>query len=122
MTVWHLALAEHWQQALSSGRYTWSTLGTTLEQQGFVHASTLEQLPSVVEAFYRDVDAPLVLLGLDEQALERAGSPVRWEHVPGADDPFPHVYGPVPVGAVTSSRPFDLADPRWPQEETMGQQ
>ncbi len=114
MTIWHLALAEHWNSALEAGRYEWSTLGVTLEQQGFVHASTAAQLPGVVGAFYLDVTDPLVLLGLDVDALDRAGSSVRWDAVPGADAPFPHVYGPIPVDAVTSVTPFDPSDPVWP--------
>ncbi len=114
MTIWHLALAEHWEQARRDGAYTWSTLGVTLAEQGFVHASTAAQLPGVVSAFYADVSDPLVLLALDVEALQSAGSPVRWEPVPGAEEPFPHVYGPVPVGAVTASTPFDPAAPAWP--------
>lgn len=114
MRLWHLALAEHWQEALRVGRYEWSTRGVTLEQQGYVHASTATQLPGVVAAFYRDVREPLVLLGLDAEALERAGSPVRWDDVPGTDAPFPHVYGPVPVDAVTIVTPFDPSTPQWP--------
>lgn len=114
VTVWHLALAEHWQEALATGRYEWSTLGLTLTQQGYVHASTVAQLPGVVTAFYSNVSEPLVLLGLDSGALDRAGSHVRWDEVPGADDPFPHVYGPVPVEAVTSVTPFEPSDPVWP--------
>ena len=114
VTVWHLALAAHWREAAATGRYEWSTLGRTLGQEGFVHASTGEQLPGVVAAFYRDVTEPLVLLGLDVEALDRAGSPVRWDPVPGADAPFPHVYGPIPVDAVTTVTRFDPSDPVWP--------
>jgi glutathione S-transferase len=99
---------------LATGRYEWSTLGQTLDQQGFVHASTAAQLPGVVHFIYRDVTDPLVLLGLDVDALERAGSRVRWDDVPSAPAPFPHVYGAVPVDAVTSVTPFDPSDPVWP--------
>lgn len=109
--IWHLALARDWQAARASGSYEWSTLGTTLAQQGFVHASTSAQVDGVARAFYAGVTDPLVLLRLDVAALEAAGSPVRWEDVPGADRPFPHVYGPVPVGAVVDVVPYAVGDP-----------
>ncbi len=105
-TVLHLALLPDWEQARASGRYEVSTRGLTLAQVGFVHASEPHQVEGVARAFYADVTDPLVLLELDVAALEDAGSPVRWEDVPGAPDPFPHVYGPLPVAAVTSVTPY----------------
>lgn len=109
--IWHLALLGDWDAAVATGRYEWSTLGTTLAEQGFVHASTREQVDGVARAFYADVTEPMVLLELDAAALEAAGSPVRWEDVPGASSPFPHVYGPVPVQAVLAVTPFVVGDP-----------
>ena len=41
----------------------------------------------------------LVLLELD---LGRVPAEVRWENLEGGREPFPHVYGPVPVSAVIS--------------------
>lgn len=43
-----------------------------------------------------------VLLVVDVQACERAGSPVRWE-APALGEPlFPHVYGPLAAEAVVA--------------------
>ncbi len=109
--IWHLALRREWDEAVATGRYEWSTLGTPLAQQGFVHASTREQVDGVARAFYAAVTEPMVLLELDTAALEAAGSPVRWEDVPGAGGPFPHVYGPVPVHAVVAVTPYAVGDP-----------
>jgi uncharacterized protein (DUF952 family) len=107
-TVLHLALVADWEHAQESGRYEVSTRGLTLAQVGFVHASEPHQVDGVAGAFYADVTEPMVLLELDVAALEAAGSPVRWEEVPGAPDPFPHVHGPVPVGAVVAVTPYRL--------------
>lgn len=109
-TVLHLALTSDWQQAQRVGRYEVSTRGLTLEQVGFVHTSEPHQVDGVARAFYADAAEPLLLLELDVAALEAAGSPVRWEDVPGAPDPFPHVYGPVPVAAVVGTRPYAVPD------------
>ncbi len=109
--IWHLALDEQWCAARDVGRYEWSTLGRTLQEQGYIHASTASQVEGVARSFYAEVDAPLVLLELDVHALEAAGSPVCWETVPGAPDPFPHVYGPLPLSAVVSVTPYAVGKP-----------
>ena len=101
---------------MALGRYEWSTLGVTLAEEGFIHASTPAQVDGVARRYYVDVQDPLVLLEIDVAALEASGSPVRWEQVPGQDDPYPHVYGPVPVGAVRAVTPWALGDPVPPPE------
>jgi len=110
--ILHLATQTDLRTAERTGSYTTSTRGMTLEQQGFVHASTARQLPVVAEAIYADVTEPLVLLVLDVDTLEAMGSPVRWESPEGPGGAphetlglFPHVYGPVPVEAIVAVLP-----------------
>lgn len=105
---WHLAEEEHWRAALDSGRYERSTPGATLSEVGFIHGSYPEQLPAVVKAHYARHTGSLVVLEIDPAALRRAGVDVRLE--PGDPvDPgstrYPHVYGALPVAAVTRTRP-----------------
>lgn len=87
-TLWHLAEPAHWAQARERGSYERSTRGASLASVGFVHCCYPEQLPGVVARFYADAAATgdYVVLELDGELLERAGSPVRDE--PGnPDDP-----------------------------------
>jgi uncharacterized protein (DUF952 family) len=106
VNVFHVARREDWDAARAAGRYEVSSRGRTLADEGFIHASTHEQLPGTLERYYGDLDlADLVILELDVDALDAAGSPVRWEAVPGARAPYPHVYGPVPVHAVAAVHP-----------------
>ena len=79
--IYHIAEAADWERARRDGRYTTSTRGRTLAEEGFIHASTAAQVDQVADAFYRD--APdLVLLVID---TERVGSPspVRARARPG---------------------------------------
>lgn len=113
--IWHLARTEDWEVALVDGRYAISTLGLTLEQVGFIHCSSAHQLPGVVGRFYAHETAPLTLLGIDRDRLRTAGVEVRDE--PGDPDHpdgerFPHVYGAVPVTAVTRIIPASVVDGR----------
>ncbi len=103
MRIYHLALAADWEDAQRRGVYTLSTRGRTLEQEGFIHCSQDFQVEGVRAAFYADVQEPLVLLTVDTGLLD---VPWRLEEVPGAEQPFPHVYGPIPVGSVTAVTPL----------------
>ena len=51
--VLHLAEVAHWDEALRTGEYRWSTLGRTLEEEGFIHCSTPEQVPGVLAPLLR---------------------------------------------------------------------
>ncbi|KAA1420823.1 DUF952 domain-containing protein [Nocardioides humilatus] len=112
-TIFHLALASDWAAAQQSGAYTISTLGRSLAEEGFIHASRADQWTAVRERFYGDVVEPLLLLQIDTGRLD---VPVIEEPpAPGVTETFPHIYGPLPVGAVVKAIPLsDVADPTMP--------
>src|SRR3954471_2348057 len=96
--LFHIALRTDWAAARAAGRYELSTRGVTLAEQGFVHCSLRHQVLPVADAIYADLAAgELVLLVIDPA---RRGARVRLEPVTPGGEEFPHVYGPVPVGAV----------------------
>ena len=104
--VFHVALAADWEAAQKAGDYRVSSLGRTLAEEGFLHASFAHQWPGVLSAYYADVQDPLVLLEIDPDLLDVplvVEAPAGAE--PGADE-FPHVYGPLPVEAVVAVRPL----------------
>jgi len=100
--IFHIADRDRWQRSLAAGDYTASTIGMELADEGFIHLSTAEQVPSVAERFYRGVPN-LVLLHVDERKLTAA---LVIEQLDGAPEPFPHLYGPLNVDAV-----IDVTDP-----------
>ena len=51
--IYHIATAGDWDQARADGEYMTSTRGTTLAEQGFIHASTAEQVGPVANLFYQ---------------------------------------------------------------------
>ncbi len=105
--VFHLALASDWEAARQTGDYRVSTRGKTLEQEGFLHASFAHQWQGVHDAFYADLEEPLVLLEIDPDLL---GVPLVVEAPEGADEAFPHIYGPLPAAAVVDARPVPARD------------
>jgi uncharacterized protein (DUF952 family) len=100
MRIFHIATTSDWQAAQSSGAYTTSTRGVTLEEEGYIHASRFDQWERVRAAYYADVTEPLVLLEIDTDLLE---VPVVEEvPAPGMSETFPHVYGAIAPAAVVA--------------------
>ncbi len=100
--IFHLAAAADWERAVRDGQYTMSTRGLTLAEQGFIHAATASQVALVANAFYQG-EPDLLLLVIDP---DRVAPEIRYEHVPGQDPPYPHIYGPLNLTAVVEARPF----------------
>ncbi|HEU4676624.1 MAG TPA: DUF952 domain-containing protein [Motilibacteraceae bacterium] len=110
-TVFHVALVTDWLAAVAHGEYRTSTLGRTLDEEGFIHCSHPAQVGPTLDRFYDNVSEPLVLLTID---VDRLGVPLVEEEAPGAGELFPHVYGAIPATAVTAATPLRRgADGSW---------
>ena len=101
MTIFHIAHRADWDAALVAGEYRVSSRGLTLDEVGFIHASTADQLAPVAARFYRDDPEDLIVLELDDVVL---GDAVHWEDG-GAGELFPHVFRALRPGDVTANVP-----------------
>ena len=113
--VFHVALAADWASAQEAGDYRVSTLGVTLEQEGFLHGSFAHQWRDVLARYYAGVTEPLVLLTIN---ADRLSAPVVVEVPAGAPEgteAFPHVYGPLNLDAVVDVRPLDRPEAPLPE-------
>lgn len=99
--LFHIATRSDWDEAVRTGAYTTSTVGVTLEQEGFLHASRADQVDGVHQRYYADLDEPLVLLRIDPALLD-----VPWREDPVGDDTYPHIYGPLNPSAVVEVTPL----------------
>lgn len=96
--VLHITTPAAWADAQRTG----SVRPASLDDEGFVHCSTRDQLAGTLGRHFPG-DGPLVGLVLDPARL--GGAELRWEESrPG--ERFPHVYGPIPVAAVTAVEPL----------------
>jgi uncharacterized protein (DUF952 family) len=107
----HLCTAGEWALAEDAGERR----PPSLDSEGFVHLSAPDQVHLPANRLFAG-RTDMVLLRLDPDLL---GAPVRWE-AGVATDPasmtFPHLYGPVPIAAVTSVTRYVLdRDGRFPQ-------
>jgi glutathione S-transferase len=100
--IYHIAAAADWTRAQRDGQYTMSTRGRTLAEEGFIHTSAAGQVALVANAFYQG-EPDLLLLVIDPGLVAEE---IRYEHVPGQAQPYPHIYGALNVDAVVQTRPF----------------
>lgn len=96
--IYHITARETWENALQSGSYT----ADSLETEGFIHASTRQQIIATANRFYAGKHGLVVL----EIASARVRSEIRYEAVPDGEL-FPHIYGALDPAAVIRVLPFE---------------
>ncbi len=90
--IYHITSQSEWERARAAGAYT----APSLAQEGFIHASTREQVIRTANLYFQGA-AGLVLLCIDAARLT---AELRYDPVPGTGQQFPHIYGPLNLDAV----------------------
>jgi len=90
--IYHLTTQESWDRASSRGELH----APSLEAEGFIHASTIEQVEASANRFFAGHQS-LLLLKIEVAKLRSA---LAWEKSSHSDASFPHIYGPLNLNAV----------------------
>lgn len=110
--IYHIAQKEDWQKAQKEGIY----FVISLEQEGFIHCSTQNQVIATANRFFKGQE-DLLLIQIDS---EKISAEIRYEE---ADNQlFPHIYGALDLEAVTQVQPFssdEKGDFIFPQSEVV---
>jgi len=91
--IYHITTASEWEAAQQKGSYE----AASLTEEGFIHCSQTEQIPGVLDRFFKGKTG-LVKLSIDTVKLR---SRLIYEWSPSITDTFPHIYGPINIDAVT---------------------
>ncbi|AXY78164.1 DUF952 domain-containing protein [Paraflavitalea soli] len=93
-TIYHITTQAEWDAASRSGIYE----AASLKEEGFIHCSQEEQIPGVLQRYFKG-KTNLVKLVIDTDKLTS-----RWlyEWSPSTADTFPHIYGPINATAVVA--------------------
>ena len=92
--------AAEWREAVAEGAYAGSAVDLA---DGYIHLSTAVQLDETARKHYAGREN-LMLLTVDLTALDDT---IVWEPSRGGAL-VPHIYGPLPVKAVTEAAPFTV--------------
>ncbi len=104
--IYHLALRDEWYETTKErAAYRRSTLGKSLEDEGFIHCSFANQVQAVADAMFHGRE-DVVLLTIDPSRVQ---AEIRVENPNGGEEMFPHIYGPLPLAAVTESSGIPLS-------------
>lgn len=95
--IYHITKRELWEAAQPSGEYR----APDLESEGFIHASTAEQVVDVANNRFR-ARTGLVLLEIE---ASRVTPEIRFEEAENTRK-YPHIYGPLNLDAVVRAMDF----------------
>lgn len=108
--IYKVCDAAEWRTAKAAGVYKGAPVDLA---DGFIHFSTAQQLRETVTRHFAGIGG-LVLVEVDAGALGKA---LKWE--PSRDgDLFPHLFGDLPMAAVTREWDFPLSEngaPTYPE-------
>ncbi|MFN2145435.1 MAG: DUF952 domain-containing protein [Anaerolineales bacterium] len=95
--IYHIVSKSDWTAVGDATHYR----GDTLDTEGFIHCSTLEQVLDTANYLFR-ARKDLVLLQINPVKLR---SPLKYEDA-GDGRFFPHIYGPLEMEAVVAVADF----------------
>jgi uncharacterized protein (DUF952 family) len=100
--AYKILTAGQWAAWQAAGRFTGAPIDI---EDGYIHLSAADQVAETAEKHFAGL-RELVLVEVD---LTMLGEDVRWEPSRGGQL-FPHVYGIIPLAAVTKASPIDVGD------------
>lgn len=96
--IYRITDVQDWHAAQVSGAFA----SADLTAEGFIHCCTAAQIVAVANRYYQG-QTGLLVLAIDETCLH---VPLRWEDLTHIGEEYPHVYGPIPLGAVQHALPL----------------
>jgi uncharacterized protein (DUF952 family) len=90
----HITSRSEWDRSRFHGVYRTPSLDT----EGFIHCSTVEQVVAVANRYYRG-QSDLVVLCIDSSRVQ---APIQFDTIESGER-YPHIYGPLNADAVTRS-------------------
>lgn len=92
-TAYKILTRDQWQAFEAEGLFLGAPVDLT---DGYIHLSTAEQLEETIAKHFAG-QTGLVVAEVD---LTTLGETIKWE-VSRKDQLFPHIYGPLPMSAIT---------------------
>ena len=107
--IYHLLTPDRWASVQDQTEYR----AESLDREGFIHTSTATQVEGSANRHFA-AEPAIVVLKLDPTQINPA---VKWEESSHGPDPFPHIYGPLNLDAVSDVLPWHKGEDgryHWP--------
>ncbi len=91
--IYHITTKAEWEAAKTRGSY----MPAHFAADGFIHCSYLHQVAKVANSYFKG-QKDLVALSIDPALT---GCELKVENLEGGQELFPHLYGVLPVAAVS---------------------
>lgn len=101
MVIYKIATLAQWREAEAAGVFEGAPIDLA---DGFIHFSSVTQVAATLAKHFAG-QRELVLVSVE---AERLGDALRWE-VSRGGQLFPHLYGTMPLGAVSAVREIPVA-------------
>ena len=89
--IYHIVIKSEWEQQITLPEYTAASLNT----EGFIHASRLEQIAATLGRFFASTMENVVILKIDTTLLLP-----KLVYEPAGDELFPHIFGGINKNAI----------------------
>lgn len=99
MKLYHLVPPDQWEQFKDDTFYA----PPSLEQEGFIHCSSAEQVSASANRHFAGSTSLLLLVINPEKVSAR----IVFEDLYGSGTKFPHIYGPLPIQAIEAVIPLE---------------
>ncbi len=107
--IYHLTTLAQWDRVKDEAEYR----ADSLDREGFIHTSTAAQVEGSANRYYAGEPAIMVL----KLNPSKINPPVKWEESSHSPDPFPHIFGPLNLNAVSDVMPWHKGEDgrfHWP--------
>ncbi len=98
--IYKIMTSKEWENAKNVGVFKGSEMD---QKDGYIHASTAEQIAGIKDKFFAGM-TDLVLLSIDPTQIQDS---LKWEKSPRSGKVYPHIYGALPLSAVTKEEKLE---------------
>ncbi len=98
--IYHIVTLAEWELQKDNKFYA----HPSLPLEGFIHASTQEQLKATMERYYASEDKVIVLT-ID---INKVQAEIKFELAPSVNQLFPHIFGELNLDAVVKVEEYEV--------------
>jgi uncharacterized protein (DUF952 family) len=98
--IYHIVTLTEWELQKNAQMYIHSSLAI----EGFIHASTAEQLQATIQRYYANEESVMIL----KIEVAKLKNTLKYELAPSINQLFPHIFGALNSAAIVEVREVEV--------------